>query len=234
MRNTKTNNMENINGIKYLIKFVTQEEHAQMLYDGKLYTHCIKYYHSISQQGQGDIREASLFPNFRIYRGTDYPIYCLMAVKTDDIKDKTVLINKKAISDFNCQEGFIVIIDYITFCERLKSLNYDSKSVKCYHRLVTYGTPTQELSLEWFCDLNSLDHIFVKGPSYKHQQEYRILISDSIDYRSVIEFHDGEFLRARYYDVLKVYQLDKDLHDISEIYSIKELSTDKDHLLIRL
>ena len=43
--------------IKYLIKFVSQKSHADMLVAGELFMRPASYYHNL-ELGQGDIREA--------------------------------------------------------------------------------------------------------------------------------------------------------------------------------
>jgi len=62
--------------IKYLIKFVSQKGHADMLVAGKLFMRPASYYHK-QELGQGDIFEACILPPMQMYYNADLPIYCL-------------------------------------------------------------------------------------------------------------------------------------------------------------
>ena len=101
--------------IRYLVKFVAKEAYADDLLDGNLFMHCGKYYHDLERRygvGQGDIREGSIFANEAIYKNIYYPIYCMYKIKDEDIADGHVVIDRRVIKDFDCQNGFIVIIPF--------------------------------------------------------------------------------------------------------------------------
>ena len=55
--------------IKYLVKFLKDEAHADDLMNGTLFMRCAEYYHMLEETkgpGQGDLREGSIFPGVAI------------------------------------------------------------------------------------------------------------------------------------------------------------------------
>ena len=62
--------------IKYLIKFVSEEQHAEDLLDGNLFMYPAGHYHTL-ELGRGDIREGALSDSICFYQYINYPIYCL-------------------------------------------------------------------------------------------------------------------------------------------------------------
>lgn len=115
-----------------------------------------------------------------MYRGGEYPIYCMTAIKSDNISDGNILINKRIIKDFKCENGFLVLIDFKSFLCRLKFLETNNNPY--HHQPIVYGTPTFEVSTKWLCE-NSLDNLFVKHPFFSYQQEYRIIVLEKLKAR---------------------------------------------------
>lgn len=217
--------------IQYLIKFVSKKEHADILYQGDLFMHSAEYYHQFEEQGQGDKGEASIFSGVCMYRGGEYPIYCMTAIKSDNISDGNILINKRIIKDFKCENGFLVLIDFKSFLCRLKFLETNNNPY--HHQPIVYGTPTFELSTKWLCE-NSLDNLFVKHPFFSYQQEYRIIVLEKLKARKKKKIHDGISMDAAYYDTSRTYTISKGLQDISKIYQINTLQVKNDYLCIPL
>lgn len=159
--------------------------------------------------------------------GGDYPIYCMTAIKSDNIADSNILINKRIIKDFKCDDGFLVLIDFKSFLSCLKFLETNNNPY--HHQPIVYGTPSFELSAKWLCE-NSLDNLFVKHPFFSYQQEYRIIVFEPLHPRIEKEIHDGISMDVAYY----AYRIPKGLQDISKIYQINTLQVKNDYLYIPL
>ena len=155
----------------------------------------------------------------------------MAAVTSADIIDGSILINKRMVRDFKCQDGFVVLINFKLFQNRLKYLDTYGNS---YHQgLVQYGIPSLELSKKWFSK-NSLNHLFVKRPFFSYQKEYRIIVLDPLFPRMEKEVHDGMDMNVAYYDTSRTYHITKGLQDISQIYPINLLRYDDDVYYIDL
>lgn len=215
--------------IRYLIKFVAQEKYANDLCDGNLFMHPAGYYHMLDKQGQGDIGEAALSSNTGIYRGCEIPIYCMTAVYSDNIKHDNILIKRRMIEDFNCKDGFAVLIEYKPFLSRLKTLEIDGKHVR--NGLVQYCNIPLEQTKKWLLDI-SLDHLFIKRPFFSYQQEYRIVVLDKLQPKTTPKFYDGRYMNFLSYDVYCIYSINGGLSDISKIYEISSLRTEGDYAYI--
>lgn len=166
--------------LRYLLKFVSKEAYADDLLNGKLFMHCAKYYHDLEKKygpGQGDLREGSLFPNAAIYRNIYFPIYCMYLIKDEDISDGKVIIDKRVIEDFDCQQGFMVIILFNSFERVLPTA--DTGGYAMNGAEVWYGVPTQEDIVKM---LNSEDalNLIVKHPYFRYQKEYRLIVYKNI------------------------------------------------------
>lgn len=162
--------------IRYLVKFVAKEAYADDLLNGKLYMHCAKYYHDLEKKygpGQGDIREGAIFPNVAIYRGIYYPIYCMYMIKDEDIIDSQVEIAKKVIDDFNCQNGFMVLIPFAPFERVLQTA--DTGGFRLCGTEVWYGYPTND-DIEKLFNSNNALSLKIKNPHFHYQREYRLIV----------------------------------------------------------
>lgn len=217
--------------VQYLIKLVSQKSYADALCNGDLFMHSAEYYHQFEDQGQGDKREASIFAEARIYRGSQYPIYCMTTVFSDDIKNSRILISKRMVEDFNCNDGYAVLINYLRFQEKVKMM--DTRDAPHYENTVQYGIPSPELSKKWFCS-SSLDHLFVKHPYFSYQKEYRIIVLDPLPPRIEKAPLDGMVVDFVYYDTSRTYHIPGGIHDFSTVYSIADLPNDADYFYIPL
>lgn len=222
--------IQNSSDIQYLVKFVSERDHADALCCGNLYMHSAEYYHQLERHGQGDIGEASIFPGICMYRGEKYPIYCMTAIKAKDIIEGNILVSTRMVKDFRCQNGFLVLINFKSFLHHLESIETNAPY---YHHSVVYGTPSLELSKKWLCE-NSLDNLFVKDPGYSYQQEYRIVVLEPLPPRMEKEIHDGIEMDVSYYDTSRIYRIPNGLLNISKIYQVNTLPTHKGYLYIPL
>ena len=162
--------------IKYLIKFVSKEKYADDLLDGKLFMHCVDYYHDLENKygpGQGDLREGSLFPNTLIYKRIYYPIYCTYMVKDEDIIDGQVIIDKRVIQDFDCQQGYMVLIPFELFQQVLPTADTGGAAMDGME--VWYGIPNQDGTDKMFKCENALN-LMVKNPYFRYQKEFRLVV----------------------------------------------------------
>lgn len=202
---------------KYIIKFVSKKVYAEELVNGELYMRPARYYHNI-EQGRGDIAEAAVFPGICSYYQMDYPIYCFYSVFPDDIQNNQILIPNKCINDFECLNGYCVLIDFDEFEKYIfsedKAINTD-KQVEI--GVVRYGNPDKGL-IERVMKNETIEHLFLKRPFFRYQREFRIAIweyvSKDIDY--------------------KEYFFKTNLKSISELLNISDLEHDNEYYCINL
>lgn len=162
--------------IKYLIKFVSKEKYADDLLRGKLFMHCSKYYHDLEKKhgpGQGDIREGSIFPNAAIYKNIYLPIYCMYMIKDEDIIDGQVIIDKRVIQDFGCQQGYMVIMPFDQLGQVLPTA--DTGGYQMDGAEVWYGTLSQDNLCTIFNSKKAIN-LRVKNPYFHYQKEYRLIV----------------------------------------------------------
>ena len=161
-----------LDNIKYLIKFIPEKQYVESLLDGNLFMRCARYYQRLEMQkgpGQGDLREGSIFPNTMIYKNLDLPIYCMYMVEEDDIVDGYTMIHPNVVEDFGCQAGYLVLIDYIHFCNAIKTINTEGHELK--GGKVKYGVASSDTSSYLLIE-NTVDNLFLKDPYFAHQKEF--------------------------------------------------------------
>lgn len=213
--------MKNRTNIQLLLKFVSKREYAEDLCRGTLFMHSSQYYHHLENIGQGDMAEASLFSGVCMYRGADFPIYCMFSVSSADINSNCIEIPERIIEDFSCSNGFVVVINYRGFINKLSLI--DTNGYSLIGDQVQYGTPTFELSTQWLCS-NSCEHLFVKRPWFSYQREFRIVVTEPLPPRIVPKYHDGILMNFAYYDTYRTYHIPNGIQDISDICTINTLS----------
>lgn len=162
--------------IKYLIKFVSKKSYAEDLVRGKLFMRPAAYYHMLEQKkgpGQGDLGEASVVDGLCAYKHSHVPIYCLYAVMENDINDGNIYISERCIDDFDCQNGYAVLIDY----EKLQPLlsQVKTEGYELDAGLVTYYSLTLE-DMAYLLNDNTPRNLFIKRPYFSYQKEYRIVV----------------------------------------------------------
>jgi hypothetical protein len=162
--------------IKYLIKFVQREEHADMLISGKLFMRPVKYYHNL-ELGQGDKSEAGILDGIAIYKDTTIPIYCLYSVEQDEIVNGIITINKQLIDDFKCENGYLVVIKYDDFEKCLYTVETNGYELNAGK--VTYAYRTMD-TLEMLINDKTGKSLFIKHPYFSRQKEYRIAVAKKV------------------------------------------------------
>lgn len=125
--------------IKYLIKFLTEEEHAKSLQQGYLFMRPVEayikmyydeyfskfkeykeetFYESmrVYQGCIGDIREGLLCENAFIRACTNVPIFCLTYVKSTQVIKQKIYLDKRIIEEFKYSGyKYFLIIDFESF-----------------------------------------------------------------------------------------------------------------------
>ena len=181
--------------IRYLLKFVSKLEYAQMLVDGKLFMRPASYYRRL-EMGQGDMGEGAVFPNACIYKHSQCPIYCLYAATQNDIDlNGCIHISNQCIEDFGCSNGYIVAIDFEKFKSFLKAV--DTHGYELDAGMVNYYQITCDDIEKLFVD-QTPRNLFIKRPYFSYQHEFRVVIAhalslkkDSIIYESSVNLSDA-------------------------------------------
>lgn len=211
--------------IKYLIKFVSVEQYAEDLLDGNLFMYPVGHYHAL-ELGRGDIREGALHSTARIYKNTNYPVYCLTYVSESSIVEGKIKISKKIIEDFDCQKGYLVLIDFPKFSVAITSC--DTEGYALCGGQVSYGNITIENTKDLLISEDPLN-LFVKHPFFKHQHEYRFVICKG--YQPTPEKGVPIDNKPCYgYDPV-IYKMPS-IRSIAHKYSIKDLCDEGDNLII--
>ncbi len=197
--------------IKYLIKFVSQLNHAEMLINGELFMRPASYYRNL-EEGQGDIREGLVFHGLRMYKNGEFPICCFYSVNDAEIQDGYFLIPNKCITDFKCETGYAVIIDFDEFLKIIPTLQCDGYSV--WYDSISYGIPSKELSAKILLS-NDLTNLFIKNQSFAYQKEFRIAVAKAVyGYDTPLEKRKESI----------IYRFANDLGRIAKILQISKLS----------
>ncbi len=138
--------------------------------------HTARYYHALELKygpGQGDIREGTIFPNTAVYCNTEMPIYCMYMIKDSDILKGHVIIDRKVVDAFGCQNGYMVIMPFEAIAKALTKLDTNNSGLVGYE--VWYGIPTQRDIEKLFNSKEALN-LAVKHPFFSYQKEYRLIV----------------------------------------------------------
>lgn len=166
-------------GIAYLLKFAPKEAYIDDLINGRLYMNAAGYYHGLPGE-QGDPLEASMAPGMCLYGYTCLPIYCMYAVRENDIVDNAAKIPMRMIQEFGCADGWISIVRYESFARLIDSHTTGGEEVYA-HGAISYGIPGPKLIEEIF--QGTICNLLIKTPKYAYQQEYRIIGSNPVECR---------------------------------------------------
>ena len=162
--------------IEYLVKFVPKHEYAIALLSGDLFMRPASYFHKL-EEGQGDIREGSIFPYAQIRKNDNLPIFCMYMVCSDDITDGTTTIPSRVINDFKCGDGYAVIIPYSVFEKRIQKI--ETGGYGGSHAPVTYRL-LQPQEFADFANSKRYENLFIKAPRFSYQKEYRVVIAKTM------------------------------------------------------
>lgn len=204
--------------IKYLIKFVGCEEHAQMLIDGEMFMRPASYYHHL-ETGQGDPSEAGVLDGIGIYMNSNIPIFCMYCVFDNDIIDGKILISKRVIEDFKCEDGFLVLLEYEEFEKRLSTVKTNGYQLDAGR--VGYAYKKFDGLADMLND-KSGKSLFIKNPYFSYQKEFRIVIAKQVD---IIDNHPSDSV---------TYSFETSLKDLAKIIKISDLVFDGDNYILAL
>lgn len=214
--------------IKYLIKFVSTKSHAEHLINGNLYMNAVAYYrgHDL-ERGQNDRYEGAISHEKQLFKNEDYYVYCMSAFQEQDIKNNSIIIDEKIISDFKCENGYLVLVKYDDFVNMLsnKMLKIDESKIPYKELvlwgLVTYGNIGLTLCKKFLVE-TKCDHFFIKDPYYKYQKEFRIIVRERAEMIFKEELLDGKYKVFDKYSQ-KTFSFIKDLRSIAQIVSINDI-----------
>ncbi len=162
--------------IKYLLKFVSKEDHANTLLDGTLFMRPACYYHKL-ENGQGDVCESAVSHEICMYKHSHVPIYCTYAVDEKDMIGGVVDISGQCIRDFKCENGYVVIIDFSQFEQILPTLQ--SKGAEVDAGLVHYHKLTFD-DMAYLIGDTTPKNLFLKPPFFSYQKEFRIIVCQEV------------------------------------------------------
>lgn len=113
----------------------------------------------------------------------------MYTVRENDIVDNPVKIPMRMIQEFGCEDGWIGIVQYVSFA-RLADRHIAEGGSIYAHGPISYGVPGPKLIREIF---EGIPHnLVIKTPKYAYQQEYRIIGSRPIECRLLPgEYHPG-------------------------------------------
>lgn len=205
--------------VKYLLKFVREKEYAEALCAGELFMRPACYYHHL-EQGQGDLREAAISHSQCIYKKSTIPIYCMYAVGDSDISNGTALISAECIWDFKCEDGYIVVVDFREFENKLRTLN--SNGYEVVGGLVNYHRLSQSDTQKLLGD-DSVRNLFVKHPVFSYQKEFRVVVNKSV---YMLGETPVDYIKYHFSEPLSV--------DKVTIVSVKHLKREKQNYIIQL
>lgn len=216
--------------IKYLIKILKEQVHADDLLDGTLYMKPAAYYH-YDVKGRGDIREASISGQSMIYKNSSYPICCFYTVEDADVFDEKITIPEHFINEFDCADGWAVVIEYEPFCERLKHLQTNGCTLK--GGKVAYGEISEDLSMELLTSDES-SNLFIKPSSYSYQKEYRLVVMENLPVKNEKRAIGGREVDCIIgYNDIK-YHLKQNIKDFAKAYYIPELQICGNNCVIKV
>lgn len=167
--------MNDVRTPSYLLKFVSEYSHAIDLLTGILFTRPAAYYISLEQQGQGDWQEATIISGMDSYKNFNMPIFCMTGVQ-EEVKDGIYKFDNRIIRDFQCENGYVVIIRYDDFIEKLPKFDEGKRGYLGY---VDYREIKQDEELIFLIDSTGLN-LRIKRPDLYYQHEYRLVFPEHL------------------------------------------------------
>lgn len=152
--------------MKYLIRFLPKEEYVSQLLAGKLRLRRLGYYKYDARGGRNDINEGSISQNEAGL--LERLVLCMFLFETDsDDVPPTICVSREVLSDFCGDGGYAVVFPFESFCSYMEK---QDSAIK--HGPIVYEDDLQIA----FGEVS--DCVFRKDSKYKHQCEYRFLLSD--------------------------------------------------------
>ena len=209
---------------KYLIKFI-KEEYLKYLLDIGLYMNAAGYYTPDKelQEKQADKQECLCSPFGCSYKNRNCPIWCCTAVTDDEIKNNTIVLDKKLFEDFfgnDIERGKLVLFEYETFEKHFLANKDIYRSV---YGCINYY-PYQYFE-NYFASNDWSDCLFRKGLNYAHQKEFRIAIDRHC--KEILEEQEIDGINCNVFKSYEPYHFPlPNLSTISKVYNANELPFD--------
>ena len=156
-------------------------------------------------------------------------VICMYTVRENDIVDNTVKIPKRMIQEFGCEDGWIGIVQYVSFAHLADRHIAEDGSIYA-HGPISYGVPGPKLIREIFEGIPR--NLVIKTPKYAYRKEYRIIGSRPVECRLLPdEIHPG--CKNEEYGHAEL-DLDSNLTDFSWKVSESSLEEAEDGLMLKL
>lgn len=208
-----------MNEPKYLIKFCRELDHAELLVSGCLYMRPASSYHDFEQKF-GDMREAGVIDSKMIFKNPNCYIYCMTAVFDNG---GICTLNKKLISRFECENGYLVIIRFNEFIDLLKEkASKVFSGYECSFGFVKYRNRDLSFTQEALLSKAFDSSLYTKNTSFSIESEFRIATCEQF---SDFPIDENRVLDPSF-DVGKVYKkfyFDNDLRSISVVVPVKDV-----------
>lgn len=240
--------------IEYLIKFVSQKEHAMALQDGILFMRptCAfvkmyydeyfknyeKFENNIFEEYMktyagciGDIRESLLYEYSMTRATTNIPVFCITYITSSQIIkndfETKIVFNKKIIDEFiKSNYKYLIVVKYEEF---INNINKFAEKFGGFGPMIYKERNTHETIKDCISNLGKGKNLFYKHPVFAYQQEFRIILNRAIARYNAITYEDA--YRLYEYDLNdKVFKNSKELTSDSlpsfteKIDSIKDYS----------
>ncbi|MGW8115181.1 hypothetical protein ACVS9P_08420 [Caproicibacterium sp. NSD3] len=136
------------------------------------------------------------------------------------IQAEKILLNKDSIKIFYETDGYIVMLPYEQFIERLSTC--DTNGYKLTHGRVQYGSISLSLTKK-LVDEAGIKQLFIKNEKYSIQNEYRIVIREHLNRILESKIFDGKCVQV---EKGFEHKIQKGLADIAKLYCFSELTCD--------
>ena len=204
-----------MNAPEYLLKFVPKRKYAEDLVAGTLFTRPAGYYISL-ELGRGDWRESTIASGMALYKNFNMPIYCMVAVEHEEIKNGVYRIDERIICDFQCKNGSVAIVKYLELIKRLPKFENGQMVAHGYvdYREINF-TETPYLLVD-----SKGVNLRIKNPDLYYQHEYRFIFPEHL--------YQPNEKRVEF----KYYKLTDTLDKCSDIRDISSLRIDESSFLL--
>ena len=195
------------NNIKYLIKFVTNEEHAQALQNGNLFMRpivsYIKMYYdeyfkshpayddiTFNEYAKtysgciGDLREGTVIPNVRMLTNIDLPVFSMTLIYDSQTAtnehEQFIFLNKHLIDNLiDSNYTHCLIIKYSEFKQNIDKIN--SSEINLAMNSVIYDNSITTESMNARFGFKCANSIFYKHPDFSYQSEFRLVLNSPMN-----------------------------------------------------
>ena len=198
--------------IRYLLKFVSKDDYAQSIIEGKLYMRTANYYRTIFESESKDPYEGSVSHKSMIFKGSNHYIFSTYQL-TNKMINENATINIDLVKHFGCQEGFIVLLDFKKFSNLLK--NSSNNSYELIGFSITYCNNINMKMTKTMLLGNHYESLAIKPTKFKDENEYRFVSGNASDDDTIPYILDMGFSLKNCSKVFSVRELFKNKNSIS-------------------